>query len=109
MAMRCFVCGKKLNIFSDYTQIEVNGEKKEICTPCNRKREKEEVKELLKTDKGKKQVKSKGIAFLSTGILEIVIGFFIKDLMPFAGFVIIVVGIYSIYKGASYLLKSKNN
>ena len=49
--MRCFVCGKKLNIFSDYTQIIVDGEKKEICTPCNRLREKKEVKQLLKTDK----------------------------------------------------------
>ena len=28
MAMRCFVCGKKLNIFSDYKQIKVKGKKK---------------------------------------------------------------------------------
>ena len=108
MTMRCFACRKKLHIFSDYTQIVVDGEKKEICTPCNRKREKEEVNRLLQTDKGKKEVSLKGTALVSMGVLEIGVSIFIFTIMPLAAVILIGFGCYSIYKGISYKRKAKN-
>jgi hypothetical protein len=107
MTMQCFVCGKKLNIFSDYTQIKIEGVKKEICTSCNRKKEKEKVMQLLKTEKGKKEVKSKGIVLLSTGVLEIGVGIFILNIMPLASIIVIGFGAYSVYKGIAYIMKPK--
>lgn len=78
MAMKCFVCGRKLNIFSDYKQIMVDGEKKEICAKCYREREKVEVDQLLQTSEGKQKVSMKGSTLISTGVLEIILsGFFI--------------------------------
>ena len=102
MSRKCFVCGKKLNIFSDYTQIVVDGEKKEICTPCNRKKEKEEITQLVKTEEGKKEVSSKGTILLTTGFLEMGVGIFIFTIMPLAAVIILGFGCYSVYKGVSY-------
>lgn len=108
MGMRCFVCGKKLNIFSDYTQIVVDGEKKEICTPCNRLREKKEVKQLLKTEKGREEVIRRSAILVSTGFLEICFAIFLLYFYPslLISVILIGFGIYSIYKGVSYKYKA---
>lgn len=104
--MHCHVCGKKLNIFSDYTQIVVNGEKKEICTPCNRLREKKEIKHLSKTEKGREEVARRSALYVTTGFLEIIVGisilYFFPTILPLAFLILVGFGIYSIYKGFSF-------
>jgi hypothetical protein len=111
MAMRCFVCGKKLNIFSDYTQIVVDGKKVEICTPCNRKREKEEVKQLLKSESGQKEVSIRGSILILTGIIEIFFGIFFififKSILGVLSLLLCGFGVYSIYKGVLYKYKAR--
>jgi len=112
MSMRCYVCNKKLNIFSDYTQIMVDGKKVEICTPCNRKREKEEIKQLLKTEDGKKEVSLRGVTLISTGILEMCIGLFsiifLRSFLQLFAFILFGFGCYSVYKGISYKRKVRD-
>lgn len=111
MGMKCFVCNKKLNIFSDYTQIKVNDKKVEICTPCNHKREKEDIKKLLQTDEGKKDVSLKGTTLICTGVLEITVGatfvYLLNSFLQLFSFILIGFGIYSIYKGLLYKSKTK--
>ncbi len=111
MGMKCHVCNKKLNIFSDYTQIEIDGQKREICTPCNRKREKEEIKQLLKTDEGKKDVYQRGSLYISTGILEIGVSLLLIFALGFILWIIAIglfcIGCFSVYKGMSYKSKAK--
>lgn len=106
MAMKCFVCGKKLNLFSDYKQINIDGEKKEICAKCNRQREKKEILNLLQTNEGKQKVSSKGSILINTGIIEIIIGviliFVLGSFFLVFAICIIVLGAISIFKGFSY-------
>jgi hypothetical protein len=108
MSMHCYICKKKLNIFSDYTQTEIDGVKREICTPCFRKREEEEVKQLLQTTEGKKNVSLRGSTLISTGVLEIGIGIYLIWFLHSIWFVILVgFGVYSLYKGVSYKNKAR--
>lgn len=111
MGMKCYVCNKKLNIFSDYTQIKVDGQKHEICTPCNRKREKEEIKQLLQTEEGKKDVYQRGSLLISTGIFEIGLSllfiFVLGSFLQIMAIGLFCIGCFSVYKGMSYKSKAK--
>lgn len=115
MSMHCLDCNKKLNIFSDYKQITINGEKKEICASCNRKREQKEVEQLLKTDAGKKQVVAKGRVLTTTGVFLVVLGIIIGFISMYynvsfliLAICIIVFGFISTIKGESLRIKTKN-
>ena len=111
MAMRCYVCDKKLNVFSDYKQIKVDGEKKTICAKCSREKEKKEVAQLLQTSEGKKQVGLRGSTLLTTGVFEVLVG--LLFMLMFGGFLwllslgLFVIGCLSVYKGFSYRIKAK--
>jgi type III secretory pathway component EscV len=115
MTMRCVDCNKKLNIFSDYKQITINGEKKEICASCYRKREQKEINQLLKTDTGKKQVAAKGRVLSITGVFLVILGVIIGFIAMYfnlslwiLAICIIVFGFISTFKGESLRIKTKN-
>lgn len=115
MSMRCVDCNKKLNIFSDYKQIIINGEKKEICASCNRKREQKEINQLLKTDAGKKQVIAKGRVLSITGLFLVILGVFIGLIAMYFNLsyflfsiCFIIFGCITAFKGESLRIKTKN-
>ncbi len=78
-----------------------------ICFSCH---DKEEINQLLKTTEGKGRINLRVSTFFSTGILLIVVGLVIMNFFSInswiPSFVLIGMGISSIYKGFSYKRKS---
>jgi hypothetical protein len=113
MAMRCYVCDKKLNVFSDYKQIKVDGEKKTICAKCSREKEKKEVAELLQTSEGKQRVNVRGSTLIYTGVFELLLGILfmllVGGLLWLLALCLFVIGCLSVYKGFSYKFRAKKS
>lgn len=102
--MNCIKCGKKLNIFSDYKNIKIDGEKKDICRKCFNKIEKQEIQDLLKTDEGRVKVGVKGYVLIIAGLIEILLG--LLSLYAAIGYfqiftiIMFIFGVFTIVKGS---------
>lgn len=116
MPKYCPRCGKKITIWSDPQKVIEAGVEKEYHGECFKEKQKEEIKELSKTEKGKLQLYYAGSHLIRIGLFWFIIGIIVNTLIilfvaysqfPFVlvFWGLIVYGFYDILRGMYYKLK----